>query len=240
MCTLSFVPTGGNDFVLTCNRDESLARATALPPQKQIVQHLEVLFPIDPKGKGTWIANSANGFSLCLLNGGFVKHKNNPPYRKSRGLVLLDFFQFNNVNQFVVNYNFNRIEPFTMVIVEYKSSLKLYELVWDGKQAHLSVKDQKLPQIWSSTALYPTHKKKERELWFETWKIENSENLNAETIKNFHITGGGDDSENKLVMRRSEVSTVSITQIIRTLASVEMSYQDMLKKTQSSATMDLA
>ncbi len=239
MCTLSFLPTGGNDFVLTCNRDESLERAKALPPQKHILQHLEVLYPQDQKGKGTWIAASANGFSLCLMNGGFVDYKSNPPYRKSRGLILLDFFEYNNVNQFVVNCDFNRIAPFTLIIAEYKSTLKLYELVWDGKQAHLSIKDPKLPQIWSSSSLYTPSMKNQRSKWFDCWLKENSENLNPQTVKHFHLTAGENEIENRLVMRRKESATISLTQIVKTKQALEMNYFDFSKKTESNLVLEL-
>lgn len=84
MCTVSFLPKGGNDFIITSNRDEKENREIALSPKKYIHQHLKIVYPQDTKAKGTWIAMSENGFTICLLNGGFMPHKSNPPYRKSR------------------------------------------------------------------------------------------------------------------------------------------------------------
>jgi len=230
MCTVSFLPKGGNNFILTSNRDEKESRDFAFPPKEFNHEHLKIVYPQDPKGKGTWIATSENGFTLCLLNGGFVYHKSKPPYKKSRGAVLLDFFQFNNVNQFVVNYDFKKIEPFTLIIAEYKSSLKLYELRWDGKQAHLSFKNPKESHIWSSVTLYSSEVRTEREIWFEDWKKNQTHGFEPEDVKMFHLNGGKGEKEKDLLMKRVGTQTVSITQIVKSDKEVTMNYFDSLKK----------
>jgi len=231
---------GVNDFVLTENRDEKGIRSRANPPKIFSHNHLNVIYPQDTKSLGTWIASSENGFSLCLLNGGFTPHKSKPPYRKSRGLVLLDFFQFNNVNQYVVNYDFKGIEPFTLIILEYKSSLKLYEVRWDGKQVHLSFKNHKVPNIWSSVTLYNLDIIKEREKWFSAWKREQNRNFSPESIKTFHQTAGTGDKENDFMMRRENTLTVSITQIIKRDIEIEMNYTDCLKGGDSILSLSLS
>lgn len=239
MCTVSFLPKGGNDFILTTNRDEKDSREIAFPPKAFTHQHSKVIYPQDPKGKGTWVAMSENGFSLCLLNGAFVAHKNNVSYRKSRGLVLLDFFQYNNVNQFVINYDFKKIEPFTLIIVEYKSSLKLYEIRWDGKQAHLSFKNPKLSHIWSSVTLYTPEMRTEREQWFKEWKRAKTNGVEADDIINFHNTGGKGEKVSDIKMKRPGVSTVSITQIIKANKDIRMDYTDCVKMTNSIVSLEL-
>ncbi len=239
MCTVSFLPTGGNNFILTSNRDEKESRELANPPTNFSHNHLNMIYPQDPRAKGTWIATSENGFSLCLLNGGFVYHKSKPPYRKSRGIVLLDFFQFNNVNQFVINYDFKGIEPFTLIVVEYKNSLKLYEIRWDGKQAHLSFKDHKIPNIWSSATLYTSAIVKEREEWFKEWQTNHNDGFEPESIQQFHLTGGKGDKETDLLMRRAGTFTVSITQIVKQDKEITMNYKDFVRKTNSSVTLTL-
>jgi uncharacterized protein with NRDE domain len=228
MCTVSFLPTGGNNFILTSNRDEKDTRERALPPRIFSHNHLNVCYPQDPRAKGTWIAVSENNFTLCLLNGGFVPHKSRPPYRKSRGVMLLDFFNFNNVNQFVVNYDFKGIEPFTLIIAEYRSILKLYELRWDGKQIHLSYRDAKQSAIWSSVTLYTPEVIKTRESWFNAWKQKQKEGFFPENISEFHMTGGTGDKSSDLLMRRPGTGTVSVTQVIKNGTETEMRYNDCL------------
>ncbi len=240
MCTVSFLPLGGNDFILTSNRDEKESRELAKPPSLYSHNHLQVVYPQDQKAKGTWISAAENGFALCLLNGGFVYHKSKPPYRKSRGIVLLDFYNYNNVNQFVVNYDFNGIEPFTLIIIESRSSLKIYELRWDGKQIHISYKDQKLTHFWSSVTLYTKEVIAEREDWFKIWQRNQKEGYTAENIKEFHLTGGKGDKENDLLMRRSGVFTVSVTQIVKVDKEITMNYLDCLRKTENSHLLPLS
>ena len=239
MCTVSFLPTGGNNFILTSNRDEKDSREIAHPPQKFVHHHIRVVYPQDPRARGTWIAASENGFTLCLLNGGFMYHKSKPPYRKSRGVVLLDFYKFCNVNQFVVNYDFKGIEPFTLIIIEYKSALKLYELRWDGKQIHLSFKDHKTTHIWSSVTLYTKEIIAEREQWFENWKKEQAGGYNAESIMQFHKTGGKGDKENDVLMRREGTFTVSVTQVIKQEKEVVMNYTDCINKISTALSLEI-
>jgi len=239
MCTVSFLPTGGNNFILTSNRDEKESREIANAPQNVVHHHINIVYPQDPKAKGTWIAVSENGFTLCLLNGGFVYHASKPPYKKSRGIVLLDFYKYNNVNQFVVNYDFKGIEPFTMVIVDYKSSLKLYELRWDGKQVHLSFKDHKTTHIWSSVTLYSKEVIEEREQWFKDWKGEQKDGYNPDEIKQFHLTGGKGVSESNLLMKREGTSTVSVTQVIKNEKMLEMNYTDCKRHSSSVVGIEL-
>jgi hypothetical protein len=239
MCTVSFLPKGGNDFILTSNRDEKESREIAHHPKEFINQHIKVVYPQDPRAKGTWIAMAENGFTLCLLNGGFAAHKSKPPYRKSRGVVLLDFFQYNNVNQFVVNYYFKNIEPFTLIIVDYKSALHLYEIRWDGKQVHLSFKDSKVSHIWSSVTLYTPDIRAEREQWFNDWKKEQKTGFEAEKVKEFHLTGGKGDKENDLFMKRAGTFTVSVSQIKKEGKALEMNYTDCMKHSSSTHALTL-
>jgi uncharacterized protein with NRDE domain len=118
MCTVSFLPKKGNSFILTSNRDEDMLRQTALPFQKYSLNNKSLYYPKDPKAGGTWIATEPNSFTVCLLNGAFKAHTPNPPYNKSRGIVLLDFFKYNNQYDFIKQYDFSNIEPFTLLFVK--------------------------------------------------------------------------------------------------------------------------
>ena len=127
MCTVTFLPKGENGYILTSNRDETPKRA-ASPPQAYDVHGIAVTFPKDPLAGGTWIACDKQRFTLCLLNGAFEKHSHRPPYALSRGLMLLDFFKYNDAESFQIGYDFEGIEPFTLIIVDSSAALKIYEL----------------------------------------------------------------------------------------------------------------
>ncbi len=227
MCTLSFIPISDTDFIFTTNRDEDPNRV-ALSPLKYIHDGLELYYPKDSKANGSWIISNCSDTSLCLLNGAFKKHQRKPNYRQSRGLMLLDFFKYPNLKEFVENYQFEGIEAFTLVIVESKSGIRLSELIWDEQKLHVKELPSDKAHIWSSTTLYTNPMKSEREHWFWDW-LRNEKRVNSNSILNFHKTGGEGNLEYGLFMnRRNLVRTVSITQIEGSSKEHRMKYFNLL------------
>ena len=128
MCTVTLFPTSDNDFVLTSNRDEAPNRIS-LEPDFYNIENTTLLFPKDKVAGGTWIGVSEKNRVICLLNGGFKIHKRQPKYRVSRGVVTKDLLITDNIERCIENYNFDDIEPFTVVVADWNSKLKFYELV---------------------------------------------------------------------------------------------------------------
>ena len=225
MCTVTYLPLGNNEFCLTSNRDESIGRQ---PLDLFYDEDNMLLYPKEPKHGGTWISASKDNRLVCLLNGAFQKHKHEPPYRKSRGLVVLEYFDYGSTTQFILNYYFDGIEPFTMVIFD---DGKLYDFRWDGLEKHLKELDAKLPHIWSSSTLYSDEVKEMRISWFQDW-LNSKTPKNAAEILHFHKTAGANDKENGLIMSRQNnlVCTVSITQVIKTLKKFSFNYLDRIIK----------
>ena len=227
MCTVTYLPTGKDAFILTSNRDESSIRPTH-PPTIAEVDGLQLLFPKDTFAGGSWICLSDQNRMVNLLNGAFEKHEWNPPYRKSRGLVLLDIFKYSKPDQFISEYDLDGIEPFTMVIYDQGN---LSEFRWDGKERSLKSKSPDQPHIWSSASLYPKHVREKRKEWFETW-LKGRKQYDSEEILHFHKHGGEGDKENDLIMNRyNMVQTVSITSIIKEPGNATMIYNDLIKNT---------
>src|SRR5688500_18696780 len=104
MCTLTYIPLK-DGFLFTSNRDERRLRAPALPPEVYRVHGKDILFPKDGEAGGSWVASS-DSLQLCLLNGAFERHIPNPPYRLSRGIVLLDAFGYEGFHAFFEKYSF--------------------------------------------------------------------------------------------------------------------------------------
>ncbi len=152
MCTVTYLPKNHHSFILTHNRDEHHSRGVAHLPIKKALKNAICVAPIDSNAGGTWIATSQQ-FTLCLLNGGFVKHKQNPPYRHSRGHIIFDFFSYNNVEHFVRDYSFENIEPFTLILIEHKGR-RVNELIYDGQKIHHAFIAQDELHIWSFFTLY--------------------------------------------------------------------------------------
>lgn len=227
MCTVTYLPLSPKGFVLTSNRDEAVARKTSLPPAKYQIENLTVFFPKDSQANGTWIATSSNHFTLCLLNGAFQKHISKPSYKRSRGLVLLDFFLFNDVAKYGLEYDFQDIEPFTLLIIESEKTPEIHELRWDGQQLYVKKMDASEPHIWSSANLYDAETIVEREHWFGKWLSENKVDSDPESILSFHHFGGKGDLKNDMIIDRTEKRTVSITSIIQEENSKTMVYEDL-------------
>lgn len=223
MCTVTIVPIGKNDFVLTSNRDEAPHRVS-IAPEVYTINNTKLLFPKDQLSGGTWIGVSEKNRMVCVLNGGFVKHKREINYRLSRGVVAKDFLIADFIKPTINTYNLSNIEPFTMVIVDWNSALKLYELVWDGTSKHFSELPLE-PRIWSSSTLYSFEMKKERYEWFENFK--SSQNLVANTLLEFHKTAGGNNLDFGVVMDRGFVKTTSITQIQKSEDKLDMVYENL-------------
>ncbi len=228
MCTVTFLPTGETDFVLTSNRDEQTTRLRAIEPMSYMVNDTEVFFPKDRQAEGTWMACSGHKFTLCLLNGAFTKHERKQGYAKSRGLVLLDFFLFNDVDTFLSEYDFSGIEPFTMLFLDTDRKIRLTEARWDEVLLHQREVNAKRPHIWSSVTLYSTEMIKKREDWFLEFLSGNQQNK-ADQILNFHHFAGREDTENGLIMNReNRVRTVSITSVSKQNETITMTYKDVI------------
>lgn len=229
MCTVTYLPGGNNKFILTSSRDEQVLRKKAFPPQKYLIDQHAVYYPRDMQAGGTWIATSESSFTLCLLNGAFQKHVHQPPYSKSRGIMLLDFFKFNDVNVFTAGYDFNGIEPFTLLLLDNASHLQLYELRWDGNSTELKEISSIEPAIWSSVTLYEPEVIAQREEWFREWLKHNDGN-NQDAIVKFHETGGvGNKSIDLLMNRDNLLRTLSITSVSNTGSEKLMKYKDVVE-----------
>lgn len=230
MCFVTYLPYQ-QGFILTSNRDEHVGRPKALPPKKYTINGKSVFYPQDGLAGGTWIATSSN-VTLCLLNGAFVKHRHQPPYRQSRGLVVLDFFEYENFDDFVQSYNFRGIEPFTLVIVEQNETQRLAEIRWDGEQLYHKLLDAEMSYAWSSVTLYSDEVIQERELWFKKWQKQHAL-FEGDDVLDFHSFGGKGDVENDLIINRNdELQTVSVTQIQKTSEQFLINYWDRMNEQQ--------
>ncbi|NQX86359.1 MAG: NRDE family protein [Flavobacteriaceae bacterium] len=227
MCTVTLIPLRNNDFVLTSNRDESPNRV-ALPPDFYKYNNRQLLYPRDEQSKGSWIAVSDNKRLICLLNGGFENHSRKLKYRLSRGVVVKELLVTDDIERAITVYDFDDIEPFTMVVVEWQTNLKFYELVWDGNFRHF----KRLPlnaRIWSSSTLYDINMRTEREFWFD--RFIKDKDLNAEIMFQFHSETEIKNKDFGVIMDRGFVKTTSITSVRKIDERLEMHYKDLFENT---------
>ncbi len=227
MCTVTYIPQPGGNFILTSNRDENAARS---PQHLTLAEQngVQMIFPRDTTAGGSWIAASGDNRVVCLLNGAFAKHRHEPPYKKSRGIMVMEFFTHLSSQVFFEKYDFEGMEPFTLVVVDNGT---LFELRWDGNKAHVKPLDATGKYIWSSATLYPPEVQVRRNGWFTDW-LNGRRDFSLDAIGEFHRSGGAGDTWNGFVMNRhGKVQTVSITHVVKTSGGIEMIYNDLLRQT---------
>lgn len=224
MCTVSFIPAKDRVFI-TSNRDEKLVRSKAIPPQQYNAGNVRLVLPKDSEAGGTWIVLRENGDAAVLLNGGLQKHLPLAPYKRSRGLILLDIIkETEHVNHFM-QMNLEKIEPFTLVILEKN---KLYECRWNGTHKTSKELSNTVPQIWSSVTLFDEVAIRKRESWFTEWLRANPDPVSEDIIQ-FHLSGGeGDDQNDFRMNRNNHVLTVSVTNIEIKKDTAKMKYFDLI------------
>lgn len=226
MCTVTYIPLR-EGFILTSSRDEKVFRPT-LKPMIYKQKGASLIYPKDELAGGTWIAMSSNKQIACLLNGGFENHKKELNYRKSRGTILLESFNFSSHTDFLNNLSLENIEPFTLLLLNYQHGLEFKQLVWDGKEKHIHEVDKKSPKIWSSATLYVGEDRKLRAQWFKNW-LDNCGSANDYDVLKFHLSNHSESSENDVLMKRDGgLQTLSISQFRYDGEAAYFLYHDLL------------
>ncbi len=212
MCTVSFVRSAIG-FALTSSRDESPLRET-LPIGEIEYNDMKLQGPRDARSGGTWLACQSSKRVACLLNGAKNKHVRKLPYNRSRGLVLLDSFQYS-FDEIAQKIDLQGVEPFTLVLIDYENELQLIELVWDGNESEKNVFSTKIgaTHFWSSSTLYEKEVREKRLVWFHNWLNSPNNKNEFDHVWDFHNTSHSTNPTEDIVMQRERVETVSVTQI---------------------------
>lgn len=233
MCTVTYIPpTKKTGFILTSNRDERVQRK-AMAPGIHISKGKKLVFPIDSRAGGSWIAASEGGRLCCLLNGGLEPHKKQSFNTYSRGRVLLDFVATDtDIHGFFRSKDLSKVEPFTIITIEHKkeSIIHFSESLWDGEKKHYRNLHKKQHYIWSSVTLYNHDEQITRKAWFQKFIQESDTTIKPEDVLNFHSgIHTSDRSINVLMERVDGLKTVSITQVTPLEKSQLMKYIDLVE-----------
>lgn len=212
MCILSIFSKPNGDFILTQNRDESIYRPTSPDVLEREFHGQKVTSPIDLNSGGTWIYYTEK-YVVCVLNGGYENHSHCPPYRMSRGLVILELLKFSSVEEFISEIKLDEIESFTMVMIDLESYQKQI-LVWNGKEKFIENLSDKKLIVRSSSTLYDSPEKLSHKRNFEKLN-----EINPEEIYKIH---------QKLAMPKNDkfpiVQSTSITQIIHSRKNTNLKF----------------
>ena len=208
MCTVTFIPFQETYFI-TSNRDESPGRQSSGLTSSHSNHWNTIHFPLDELSAGSWIALADSGKVVCLLNGAYEPFIPKPPYRVSRGQVVLDTAKADDTLAFLHEQSMENIAPFTLLNFEHEI---LTQLVWDGKDKHFTTLPSDQPQIWSSVTLYPKPVREWRQSLFEKW-IQSNPIYTREFIIDFHQMANGDPNNGFVMNRHDIVKTLSVTSI---------------------------
>ncbi len=223
MCTVSFV-CSRNKIIITSNRDEQVARP-AIEPRNYQIKGRKIFFPKDPKAGGTWYAVDDKGNVLVLLNGASEKHQWNPPYRKSRGLIVLDLIASPSVLKSWSEIDLENIEPFTLVSYE---NNQLHQLRWDGISKETTFLKATENHIWSSATLYSKEIREQRAQWFATF-LDTKPKVTESEMLQFHRYTETDNQNNGLVINRNDkLKTLSITQTVLEKNKITLMHHDLV------------
>lgn len=209
MCCLTIVKTKDHKVVITHNRDEQKSRqfsSNQLVPE--IVSGRKVWMPRDKQTLGTWIATDGKMVG-ALLNGYKLNHVKKESYKASRGTIIPTLFNSHNSEKFISEFDPEGYEPFTLLMVDTEKSL--IEYGWDEKNVHVKHLDFLQPYMYSSSTLYNSEVKSQREMLFHDWIIND---CTENDLWYLHALKGNNHGQFLNVDYSEEISTVSISQII--------------------------
>ena len=231
MCTVSFVHSQGK-IIITSNRDEQVARP-AVEPRNYMVNQKNLFFPKDPKAGGTWYVVDESANVLVLLNGAEEKHQWNPPYRRSRGLIVLDLFSEASAIKAWQVIDLENVEPFTIVLFQ---DQKLYQLRWNGSEKNTLTLNSNEHHIWSSSTLYQQEIRQQRAQWFAAF-LDTKPEVTFEEMFRFHRYTEADNAHHGLIINRNEnLKTLSITQSVIDQNKITVMHHDLIEQKEFSNT----
>lgn len=225
MCTVSFLRSS-EKVLITSNRDEHISRKAPLVPIQEIVQDTPVIYPKDALAGGTWFAMNTYGMVTVLLNGAFNNHTRKPPYRLSRGLIVLDIISKDAPVAYAQQLSLSGIEPFTLIIFD---TAQLLELRWDGSKKHWKSLDMDQGHIWSSWTLYDQAAQNERRQLFEDF-LKTNHKFQQESVRSFHQENHGNSENGFVIDRKNGLKTLSVTQAVIGKKELTLDHLDLDSK----------
>lgn len=222
MCTATWLRQQ-NSFILCFNRDESVNRQLAIPPQIKKIDDVDIIMPIDPEGMGSWISVNEYGLAVCLLNNYGASFNYEKRQWLSRGQIIRDLSTstcINDVDKRMEAMQLDNVRGFQILAICCSNNEQLISSwIWDGTECQ-HVRDGQ--QIFSSSAFNTQPVVSNRQQIFERHIAEHE--VTIDSLRQFHSTENNKDGSLGICMIRPEAQTVSYTEIHVDNDSVSMNY----------------
>lgn len=215
MCTLTWRRHAG-ELQVWFNRDEQTIRPDALPPKCYHWENVQVVAPIDPPSKGTWIATNEFGLTVALLNWYLTPAKAGKVSRGQLVKALAQRQSLAEVMTYITDHDFSIYAPFHCVLYD-RTHQRL--LTWDGEQ----LQQADVPEILTSSSVDTTETIQRRIKKFNDFR-----HLCAtcEDYFSFHQQHDADFPPQSVCVHREFSRTMSHTHIRVTTTQTTMRYFD--------------
>lgn len=216
MCTLTW-SLGSEHYAVFFNRDERKQRQVAIPPR--FFPEKQSIMPIDPDGKGTWIAVNQFGYSFALLNNyqadeRFLKeHEDEGPYESRGGIIteLIPCQSYPEIKGFIEQIVLHRYRPFVLAIFSpeliFAHQPQVVIVFWDGEQTRIS---QQQPPIISSAVQFESALENRTRQFQQI--VGETEDISA-AHSEFHRSHHPEPGPLSVCMHRNRAHTVSYSHI---------------------------
>ena len=218
MCTISWF-SEAQGYHVFFNRDEQRNRPKANPPSNIRVNSITALMPIDPVGKGSWLAVNEHGLTCALLNyyqGRFPKGR-----LKSRGQIVKScagLKSLQEIRNYLSTLDLHHYPPFTLLVFNLNDPP--IGLCWDGK--HFS--DTSVSSPFFSSAVEFEKVVTVRQ---QTYKnLFSEQQRTAELHRQFHSGHLPEKSAYSVCMHREDAQTVSFSHIDVNQNGIRFHYVD--------------
>lgn len=153
MCTASLIATGQRSWRFAFNRDELRDRAPAEAPSLCTVDGVACAWPVDGAAGGTWIAASARGLVLALLNRNAddAERWRRSAGLRSRGAIIPELIASPGAGaalDALAERPLDRFAPFALIVIDDGT---VATATWDGSALSLAPVEAGGPRMWASS-----------------------------------------------------------------------------------------
>ena len=221
MCTVTFIARR-NGYALGMNRDEKLARVTALPPAQHCLGSHDVLFPSEPNG-GTWIGVNGTGATLALINWYSINARVTGEVVSRGDVVRLALASTSaaHVDARLTDLPLARVNPFRLIGV-FPTDKAVVEWRWNLQRLE-RLDHPWRTCIWISSGFDEPGAQRTRGKTFKA-ALRQSSAGTAEWLRRLHRSHGSGRGPYSTCMHREDAATVSYTEVVVSRHAATMHY----------------